>query len=125
MAAALLLAALGQIAWALAHAAIHEHLAQHHRAATPHLLVSAPDLHESGTRPLASPQRPYDHEHPAAVFLRPTRCTDAASPATLPSATPSHFAVAARQWSIYRESVLSRASPEASGPSDPRAPPIA
>jgi hypothetical protein len=129
MASALLLGALGQPAWALAHVAVHAHLAQHHGEATPHPPASAPDPHESETRPLASPERSHDHdhehEHLVAVFLRPTRTTDSPSLAALPSPTPCPHVVATRRWQIFREAPPSRASPEASGPSDPRAPPIA
>lgn len=127
IATALLLAALGQPAWALAHAAVHEHLAQHHGEATPHPPARAPDPHQGGTQPLASPARSHDHEHEhlVAVFLRPTRSTDSPSLAALPSPTSSPYVVATRQWPIHRGAAPSRASPEASGPSDPRAPPIA
>ncbi len=126
MAFVLLLAALAHPTWAVAHAVVHEHLAQHHGEAPPHTPASAPEPHEAGTQPLASPDRSHDHEHDhlLAVFVRPTRSADSPSHAALPSATPLPRVIATRQWSVPREAAPSRASPEASGPSDPRAPPI-
>jgi len=121
LALTLLLAAFGQPAWALAHAAVHEHLAQHHAEAAPHPPASG--LHADATVPEASPARAHDHDHLAAVFLRPTHSTDSPAPVALPS-TMTCLA-AARPCPAHREPPPSGSSPEASGPSDPRAPPIA
>jgi hypothetical protein len=125
---ALLLAALAQPAWAVAHTVVHQHLAQHHGEVThSHHPASVPDVPETGTQQTASAQGSHDHEHQhlIAVFLRPTRSTDSPSLAALPSATPSPYVVATQRWQTNREAAPSRASPEAAGPSDPRAPPIA
>jgi hypothetical protein len=127
---ALLLAALAQPAWAVAHTVVHQRLAQHHGAAThSHHPVGVHDLPESRTQPVASARGSHEHEreheHLVAVFLRPARGTDLPSPLALPAATPSPYVVATRQRQTHREAAPSRASPEASGPSDPRAPPIA
>lgn len=122
----LLLAALAQPAWAVAHADIHEHLAQHHGEATHHPPVIAHDAHGSGTKDLAATERAHhhDHEHLVAVFLRPTRNADTSSMVALPSAAPRPHAVVTGQRLIDRDPSTSRASPEQSGPSEPRAPPI-
>jgi hypothetical protein len=128
MAFALLLAVLVQPAWAVAHAVVHEHLAAHHEEAThSHHPASVLDVPESGTQPVASARgsHGHEHEHLVAVFLRPTGSIDAPSLAVLPSTTPSPCVVATHQCEINREAAPSRASPEASGPSDPRAPPVA
>jgi hypothetical protein len=128
MAFALLLAALAQPAWAVAHATVHEHLAAHHEEAThSHHPASVLDVRESEAQPRASARGSHEHghEHLVAVYLRPTGSTDPPSLAALPSTTSSPCAVATRQREINREAAPSRASPEASGPSNPRAPPIA
>jgi hypothetical protein len=128
MAFALLLAALAQPAWAVSHAVVHEHLAAHHdEAAHSHHPTSPVDVRESETQPPASARGAHEHEHEhlVAVFLRPARSIDFPSLAALPSMTPSDCAVATRQCEINREAAPSRASPEASRSSDPRAPPIA
>jgi len=126
---ALLLAALASPAWAVAHAAVHEHLERHHEEAThSHHAASVPEVLESGTQPVVSLQGQGSHEHAhdhlVAGFLRPTRNTDYPSLAALPPAAPALHVVAAEQCRP-REAAPSRASPESSGPSDPRAPPIA
>lgn len=114
----LLLAALLQPGWAVAHALVHEHLASHHRErpAIPHG-EAAPSF--------AAEERPHDHGHLDDALFLASRGIDAAQLTALPSASPSPRAVATQECPVPREAAPSRASPEASGPSDPRAPPIA
>lgn len=125
----LLLAALAQPAWAAAHAAVHEHLALHHGGAThSQLPASTPDVDPSGTSQVASVRGSHDHDHAhlAAVFVRSTRGTGLPSPVALPATVPCPSSVVVHQrWHLYPEAAASRASPDAAGSSDPRAPPIA
>jgi hypothetical protein len=115
---ALLLAALAQPAWAVAHAGVHEHMAQHHGDAVPHHPASSHDAHESGPHPS------HEHTHVGAMLVRPTRDTDSPSPVALPAATPRPSVVATQPRRIDREAVPSRASVAESAPLGPRAPPI-
>ena len=128
MAFVLLLAALAQPTWAVAHAVVHEHLEAHHAEAVhSHHPGSVLHVPESGTQQVASARGSHEHahEHRVAVYLRPTRSIDAPPLAALPARTHSPCVIATRQCEIDREVAPSRASPEAAGPSDPRAPPIA
>jgi len=125
---ALLLAALASPAWAVAHAAVHEHLERHHEEVTQaHHPASVPEVPKSGAQQVVSldGHGSHEHEHLGPVLLRPTRNTDYPSLAALPPATSSLHVVAAEQCRSHREAAPSRASPDSSGPSDPRAPPIA
>ncbi len=126
MALALLLAALAQPAGAAADTAVHQHIAQHHGEAT-HSHHPASDAPENGTQQVASAKESHghEHEHRVAFFLRPTRSTDSPSLSVLPSATPSSYGVAIRRGPTNRDATPSPASPEASGSSEPRAPPTA
>jgi hypothetical protein len=125
----LLLAGLAQPAWAFAHTVVHQHLAQHHEEAAHSHTAGVSDVSASEAQQAASTpgfhDHDHDHDHLVAVFIRPTRSSDSPSLAALPSAAPRPYVVTPRQWAINREGAPSRASPEASGPSDPRAPPIA
>ena len=121
----LLLAALAQPAWATAHAAVHAHLARDH-GSTSHSEAPAsnPDEHPSETRQTAA-RESHDHDHLVGLFVRATRSTDLASPAALLSATPCPEVVPPRRWQLQLEAAASLARTEATGPSGPRAPPVA
>ena len=123
----LLLAALAQPAWATAHAAVHAHLARDH-GSTSHSEAPAsnPDEHPSETRQTAAREsHDHDHDHLVGLFVRATRSTDLASPAALLSATPCPEVVPPRRWQLQLEAAASLARTEATGPSGPRAPPVA
>jgi hypothetical protein len=134
MALALLLAVLSQPAWAIAHVAIHDHLA-HHDATDGHGHETDPgDRHDIqsldastprvvGPR-LAGEEHRHDHDHLDATFVRPTRSADGASLAAIPAAGLC-WTTPALQRPVCREGQPSRASPDPPDVSNPRAPPHA
>ena len=115
----LLLAALAQPGWALAHALVHEHLEHHHSAQ----LAAA---HEARVPHVQRDERaPHDHGHLDEALLRTGRSLHAAQFAMLPAALPTPVAAAVRPDWIVAAGAPPRASPEFTDPSHPRAPPNA
>ena len=114
----LLLAALSQPGWALAHALLHEHLAHHH--AEP-----AATSYEAAASVLGSDERPHDHGHLDGALLLFSRSSNPASFAALPSPSPSPGATTTRSAWVVPVGAPPRASPELADPSRPRAPPHA
>jgi len=114
----LLLTALALPGWAVAHAEIHEHLADHHQE-------RAAVSNEAGAPYLASDERTHDHGHLDEATLLPRRGTVTVQFAALPSTSPSPVVAAERPVSIAREGAPPRASPPLIDSSHPRAPPNA
>ena len=115
----LLLAALAQPGWAMAHQFVHAHLEHHHSARfAPAHDAQAPQL-------VHDEKAPHDHGHLGEALLRAGRSTDATHFAALPSALPSPVAAAERPGSPVREGAPPRATPGLADSSQPRAPPHA
>ena len=119
MACILLLAALAQPGWAVAHALVHEHLEHYHSA-------RLADAHEAQAPHLAHDEKaPHDHGHLDEALLLAGRGTGATHFAAFPSAFASPVAAAQRPGSVVGERAPPRSSSEFTDPSNPRAPPIA
>ncbi len=114
----LLLAALAQPGWAVAHALGHSHLEQHHSA---HVLAA---LETHAGHPACNEKTPHDHGHLDDALIVASRGTNALQFEALPAASPSTVAAAEPPGRIVRERALPLAGPELTGPSHPRAPPL-
>ena len=134
MAFVLLLALVAQLAWAIAHAAIHDHLAHHphhqgeanghHHHGLAHGHGHAGELQGDGAPAVDGAGHRHDHDHLDATFVLTT-----GSDERLPIAA---IAVAEARWvppplhrRIICEGQPSRASPDPPDASRPRAPPPA
>jgi hypothetical protein len=110
----LLLAALWLPGWAILHALVHEHLAEHHG----HAAAAGTEVHiEHGGQAA--------HEHSEEVIrLLPSRGKDEAPLAVLPAASALRVAAEQSVRSV-RERAPTRRRAELALPSHPRAPPHA
>ena len=130
MALVLLLAILAQPAWAIAHAAIHDHLVHHphHHGETDghhhHGTDRSEDPRDSSGPRVAGDEHGHDHDHLEAMFVRPAQSADGLSFAAIP-ATESRWVVLPLHRRVVREGQPSRASPDRPDTSHPRAPPHA
>lgn len=128
----LLVAALALPGWAVTHALIHQHLAnhhgegRHHHGDESHHHASGPAT-PKGTEALAlvADERAHEHDHLEAVLIPASRGQLAVPPMVLPAASPEPVVAPTFTIRSARERALPRASSKSADPSHPRAPPHA